>query len=55
MFLRIIGLEEGGSIQIDGIDIHQVDLYYFRSRIGVLLSEPFLFQGTLRDNLDPFK
>ena len=40
-----------GAIRIDGIDIRDVTLDSLRSQIGVVLQEPFLFQGTLFDNI----
>ncbi len=40
-----------GSIRIDGIDIRSVTQNSLRSRIGLVLQEPFLFQGTIRENI----
>ena len=40
-----------GSILIDGYDIKQVTLRSLRRQIGVVLQEPFLFSGTIRDNM----
>jgi ABC-type multidrug transport system fused ATPase/permease subunit len=41
----------GGRILIDGIDIRDVTLTSLRRQIGVVLQEPFLFSGTVRDNI----
>lgn len=41
----------GGSILIDGYDIKNVTLRSLRRQIGVVLQEPFLFSGTIRDNM----
>ncbi len=40
-----------GSIRIDGHDLREVTLESLRRQIGVVPQEPFLFAGTLRDNL----
>ncbi|GAA0573938.1 ABC transporter ATP-binding protein [Paractinoplanes ferrugineus] len=40
-----------GSIRIDGHDLRDVTLSSLRTQIGVVPQEPFLFAGTLRDNL----
>ncbi len=41
----------GGAIKIDGIDIRDVTQESLRSRIGLVLQDPFLFMGTVRDNI----
>jgi ABC-type multidrug transport system fused ATPase/permease subunit len=45
---------QGGSIEIDGIDISRVPLETLRSRIGIIPQEPVIFSVTIRFNLDPF-
>ena len=40
-----------GVITIDGNDISKVSLNSFRSQIGVVLQDDFLFEGTIRDNI----
>jgi len=40
-----------GAIAIDGIDIRQVGLTDWRRHIGLVLQEPFLFFGTIADNI----
>jgi ATP-binding cassette subfamily B protein len=40
-----------GSILLDGKDIRQIPLQSLRSRIGVVLQEPFLFTGTIEYNI----
>ena len=40
-----------GSVLIGGTDVREIDLAYLRSHIGVVLQEPFLFRGTIRDNI----
>jgi ATP-binding cassette subfamily B protein len=41
----------GGSIEIDGIDIRDVKLHSLRSQIGIVLQEPFLFVGSIAENI----
>jgi ATP-binding cassette, subfamily B, multidrug efflux pump len=41
----------GGRILIDGTDIKNILLARLRNRIGVVPQEPFLFSGTIRDNI----
>lgn len=40
-----------GVIRVDGIDLTTVRLDSFRTRLGVVLQESFLFDGTIRDNV----
>ena len=40
-----------GSITIDGVDIRQVALADWRRHIGLVLQEPFLFFGTVAENI----
>ena len=40
-----------GAILIDGQDVRDVTLESLRSQIGVVLQEPFLFSGTVLENL----
>lgn len=42
---------EQGSIRIGGVDIRDIDLRYLRSRIGLVLQEPFLFSRTIEENI----
>ena len=41
----------GGRILIDGHDLRDVTLSSIRRQLGVVPQEPFLFAGTLRDNI----
>lgn len=41
----------GGSITINGIPIQELDLEAIHSNIGHVAQDPFLFEGTVRDNL----
>lgn len=40
-----------GAVFIDGQDVREVTQNSLRSQIGVVLQEPFLFTGTIRDNI----
>jgi len=41
----------GGKITVDGIDLGTVDLGSFRSQLGVVLQDDFLYEGTIRENI----
>ena len=40
-----------GIVRVDGIDIRTVTQNSLRRQMGVVLQEPFLFSGTIRDNI----
>ena len=40
-----------GAIRLDGIDIRQIRQSDLRSQIGLVLQEPFLFRGSLAENI----
>jgi ATP-binding cassette subfamily B multidrug efflux pump len=42
---------QGGAIRIDGVDIRQLELTDLRRRFGVVLQDPFLFSGTVEQNI----
>ena len=42
---------QDGAITIDGRDIRDVTLKSLRDQIGVVLQDPFLFNGTVADNI----
>ncbi|XP_059642397.1 ABC transporter C family member 13 isoform X2 [Cornus florida] len=44
-----------GRILVDGINIADVSARDLRSHLAVVPQSPFLFEGSLRDNLDPFR
>lgn len=42
---------DDGAILIDGIDIRELEMTLVRRSIGIVLQEPFLFRGTIYDNI----
>ncbi|MDO8689238.1 MAG: ABC transporter ATP-binding protein [Dehalococcoidia bacterium] len=40
-----------GQIQVDGSDLRRLRINSLRSRLGMVLQEPFLFAGTIRENI----
>ena len=42
---------QSGRILVDGIDLNHVRLDSYRTKLGVVLQESFLFDGTIRENV----
>lgn len=42
---------DAGSIKIDGRDYREITLQDMREQIGIVLQEPFLFNGTIAENI----
>ncbi len=42
---------QSGQLLVDGVDIRQLDLAAYRAQLGVVTQTPFLFTGTVRDNI----
>ncbi len=40
-----------GLVRIDGFDLSEITLESYRSRLGVVLQDNFLFEGTVRENI----
>lgn len=40
-----------GTIKIDGVDLNTITLDSYRSQLGVVLQDDFLFEGTIRENI----
>jgi len=40
-----------GAVLLDGRDLRDLPLAYVREQIGIVQQEPFLFNGTVRDNI----
>ena len=49
---RLVPLAEG-QITLDGVDIHTLGLHDLRRQLSVIPQTPFIFYGSVRDNLDP--
>ena len=50
---RLYELPDGcGRITVGGVDIREIDRYYLRRNIGLVLQEPFLFSETIFENID---
>jgi ATP-binding cassette subfamily B protein len=41
----------GGAVLLDGVDLRTVTMRSLRRQLGVVPQEPFLFAGTIRDNI----
>ena len=50
LICRFYDLSEG-QIEVDGVDIRRFPLAQYRSHIGLVLQEPYLFFGTIADNI----
>jgi ATP-binding cassette subfamily B protein/subfamily B ATP-binding cassette protein MsbA len=50
LIARFFDVSEG-AVQIDGIDIREVTQASLRSQLGIVLQDPFLFRGTIADNI----
>jgi len=50
LLLRFYDVQRG-AVRIDGVDVRDMDLADLRSRIGVVLQDPFLFTGTIGGNI----
>ena len=40
-----------GAVRVDGVDLRDVKLGSYRRQLGVVLQDPFLFSGTIADNI----
>jgi ATP-binding cassette subfamily B protein len=50
LLLRFYDVQKG-AIRMDGVDIKDMDLADLRRRFGVVLQDPFLFSGTVAQNI----
>ena len=50
LLLRLYDVDRGG-ITLDGIDVRRLEPACLRRHLGVVLQDPFLFSGTVADNI----
>lgn len=50
LMMRFYDIQRG-EILVDGVDVRRQDLTALRRRFGVVLQDPFLFTGTIADNV----
>jgi ATP-binding cassette subfamily B protein len=41
----------GGCVRVDGVDVRDLDSGHYRRQIGMVLQEPYLFYGTILENI----
>lgn len=41
----------GGSVRVDGVDLREVDSTHYRRQVGMVLQDPYLFHGTVAENI----
>lgn len=44
-------IPQGGTVVVDGTDLSKVILESYRSQLGVVLQDDFLFEGSIRENI----
>jgi ATP-binding cassette subfamily B protein len=50
LLMRFYDVQQG-AVRIDGVDVRDMDLNELRRRYGVVLQDPFLFSGTVEQNI----
>lgn len=50
MLTRFYDVREG-KVTIDGVDVRDASLFSLRKEVGVLMQDPFIFKGTVIDNI----
>ncbi len=50
LLTRFYDVDEG-SVTIDGTDVRNISLHSLRKEVGVLMQDPFLFKGTILENI----
>ena len=41
----------GGALRVDGVDVRDLDTGHYREQLGMVLQDPYLFHGTILDNI----
>ena len=52
ILFRFVDVESGG-VEIDGVSASAVPLRRLRGAIAIIPQDPFLFSGSVRENVDP--
>lgn len=42
---------DSGSVTVDGHEVSEVTIHSLRSQMGIMLQDPFIFSGTIEDNI----
>jgi len=42
---------DSGAVRVDGVDVREYDLQHLRRHIGVVEQDPYLFSGTVEENI----
>ncbi len=50
LMMRFYDIQHG-SVLVDGVDVREQDVTELRRRFGVVLQDPFLFSGTIAENI----
>ena len=50
LLLRLYDVDEG-TLSIDGVDVRDIEVRSLRGQMGVVLQDPFLFAGSVLDNI----
>lgn len=50
MLTRFYDVKQG-TVTIDGVDVRDATLFSLRREVGVLMQDPFIFKGTVLDNI----
>jgi ATP-binding cassette subfamily B protein len=40
-----------GSVRVDGVDVQELDSGHYRRQVGMVLQDPYLFHGTVAENI----
>ena len=55
ILFRLSECEPGSEILIDGVKTNEIGLRTLRKAVSIIPQSPFIFEGTVRENLDPFR
>ena len=40
-----------GSVKVDGVDIRELDVVWYRKHMALVSQDPVIYSGTIRDNI----